>query len=130
MQSGDGRGATVTFRRVFTTRCVDAGAVIMRVAVDIESQLRALVAQRLGAENGEIGEQTSLSDDLGADSLDLVGLIMLIEDEFDIDIPDEDAAQIITMKQLTEYVAFATAVKDLGRARQIEHPALATHRHR
>jgi acyl carrier protein len=106
------------------------GAAIMSVAVDVESRLRALVARRLGVPEMNIGEETSLSDDLGADSLELVGLIMLIEEEFDIDVPDEDAAQIFTMKQLTEYVAFATAVKDLGRSRQIERRVLATYRHR
>jgi acyl carrier protein len=100
-----------------------------RVAREIENQLRTLVAQRLDAREVDLGEETSLMDDLGADSLDLVSLIMVIEEEFDIDIPDEDAVQILTLKQLMEYVACAAAVKDFGRARQIEKPALAKHRH-
>lgn len=90
----------------------------MRAVGDIERQLRTLVVMRLGAEATELGEETSLTADLGADSLDLVSLIIEIEEEFDIDIPDEDAMQIATFRQLHDYVAFAAALKDIGEPRE------------
>jgi acyl carrier protein len=92
----------------------------MRAVGEIESQLRTLVAMRLGAREADIGEETSLVSDLGVDSLEMVGLIVEIEDEFEIDIPDEDAMHLATVKQLTDYVAFATASKELEAIPQIE----------
>ena len=101
----------------------------MRVVGEIESQLRTLVAMRLGAREADIGEATSLTTDLGLDSLEMVGLIVEIEDEFEIDIPDEDAMHIATVKQLTDYVAFAAAAKDLAAIPQIETPVRRARRH-
>jgi len=95
-------------------------AAIMRAVGAIESQLRTLVAARLGAREADIGEETSLTTDLGVDSLEMVSLIVEIEDEFEIDIPDEDAMHIATVKQLTDYVAFAAAAKELEAIPQIE----------
>jgi acyl carrier protein len=101
---------------------------IMTAVGDIERQLRALVVMRLGADEAELGEETSLTADLGADSLDLVSLIIEIEEEFDIDIPDEDAMQIVTFRQLQDYVAFAAALKDIGEPRELQIPG-AIRRH-
>ena len=86
---------------------------------DIERQVRAVVAARLGADEARIARHTSLAYDLGADSLDVVALILAIEDEFQIDVPDEDAEQISTVKQLIEYVAFAVERTQTPRARTI-----------
>jgi acyl carrier protein len=94
----------------------------MRAVGDIERQLRTLVVMRLGAEETQLGEETSLTADLGADSLDLVSLIIEIEEEFGIDIPDEDAMQIVTFRQLQDYVAFAAALKDIGEPREPQIP--------
>jgi acyl carrier protein len=101
----------------------------MRAVGEIENQLRTLVAERLGARETDIGEETSLKADLGADSIELVSLIVEIEDEFEIDIPDEDAMQIATVKQLMDYVAFAAAAKDLDVIPKIETRARGRHRH-
>jgi acyl carrier protein len=101
----------------------------MRFVGEIESQLRTLVAARLGAREADIGEETSLTTDLGFDSLEMVGLIVEIEDEFEIDIPDEDAMHIATIKQLADYVAFAAAAKDLETIPQIHTPARRVGRH-
>jgi acyl carrier protein len=101
----------------------------MRIVGEIESQLRTLVAVRLGAREADIGEETSLTTDLGVDSLEMVGLIMEIEDEFGIDIPDEDAMHIATVKQLTDYVAFAAATKEFEATPQIETPMRRARRH-
>ena len=84
----------------------------MREPDDIEDQLRSLVAARLGTQAASIKNDASLVDGLTADSLDLVGLIMEIEVEFHIDIPDEEAAQLGTMKELLDYVEFAVAAND------------------
>ena len=81
---------------------------------DIAAQLRTLVAQRLGTQETAVSGDASLTNDLGADSLALVGLIMEIEDEFHIDIPDEDAVHLGTVKELLHYVEFATAANDVG----------------
>lgn len=84
----------------------------MRAAGAIEDQIRTLVAARLGAQEIDVSDEALLSTDLGADSLALVSLIVEIEDEFQIDIPDEDAMQLATVKQLREYVELAAASSD------------------
>jgi acyl carrier protein len=72
---------------------------------EIGQRVRALVAEQLGIDAGEVDEQANLLDDLGADSLDVVELIMALEDEFDIEVPDEDAEQIRTIADVERYVA-------------------------
>jgi acyl carrier protein len=73
----------------------------------IESEVIAIVAATLRVERSGITRDASLVDDLGADSLDWVSLIMALEDRFAVDIPDEDAAELRTVKQVTDYVALA-----------------------
>jgi acyl carrier protein len=82
------------------------------VTQEIESKVTALVAATLHVDRTTIRPHTTLAADLGADSLQLVELIMALEVEFQVDIPDEDAAEISTVEQLVEYVAIALAVKD------------------
>jgi|SRR5688572_1024572 len=83
----------------------------------IESQIIALIAATLHVDETEIRRDTSIADALGADSLDFVSLILAIEDEFQVDIPDEEAAEILTVAQLIEYVTFAQAVKETAASR-------------
>jgi acyl carrier protein len=78
----------------------------------IESQIRSLVAASLCIDEAVIRPDATLAGDLGADSLDLVSLILAIEDEFHVDIPDEEAAEILTVEQLIEHVRFELAFKD------------------
>ena len=73
----------------------------------VENEVIAIVAATLRVERSGITRDASLADDLGADSLDWVSLIMALEDRFAIDIPDEDAAELRTVKQVTDYVALA-----------------------
>ena len=73
----------------------------------IESEVIAIVAATLRVERSGITRDASLEDDLGADSLDWVSLIMALEDRFAVDIPDEDAAELRTVKQVTDYVTLA-----------------------
>lgn len=67
-------------------------------------KLRKIVAERLGLEEGEIKKESSFIDDLGADSLDVVEMVMAIEEEFNIEIPDEDAEKIQTVADAVAYI--------------------------
>lgn len=91
----------------------------MRAADEIEQRVRTLVASRFGAQHAHFDGQAGLMAELGADSLDMVELIMEIENDFDIDVPDEDAMQITSLRQLIDYVAFAAAAKDVGKRRRV-----------
>ncbi len=72
--------------------------------MSIEQQVKEIIADKLGVKIEEIAPEASFVDDLGADSLDLVELIMSIEEEFDVEIPDEDAEKIATYKDALEYI--------------------------
>lgn len=63
-----------------------------------------MIAEQLGVDADSIKEGTSLIEDLGADSLDVVELIMACEDEFGVEIPDEDAEKMTTVKNVVEYI--------------------------
>ena len=67
-------------------------------------QIREILADQLGVESGEITEEARFQDDLDADSLDLVELIMEMEDRFKLKIPDEEAEKIATVGQAVDYV--------------------------
>jgi acyl carrier protein len=77
----------------------------------IESQIRALIASTLHIDQAKIRRDATFAGDLAADSLDLVSLILTIEDEFQVDIHDEDAAEILTVEHMIEHVSFAVAAK-------------------
>ena len=70
---------------------------------DIEQRVKKIVAEQLGVAEDEIKLESSFVDDLGADSLDTVELVMALEDEFDIEIPDEQAEKITTVQQAVDY---------------------------
>ncbi|KGG81144.1 MULTISPECIES: acyl carrier protein [Caloranaerobacter] len=67
-------------------------------------KLKKIIAEQLEVEEDEIKMESSFQDDLDADSLDVVELIMAIEDEFDLEIPDEEAEKIKTVKDAVEYI--------------------------
>jgi acyl carrier protein len=67
-------------------------------------KIKELVAERLGVDEAEITEEAKFIDDLGADSLDLVELIMDLESEFDLEIPEEDAEAILTVGDAIDYI--------------------------
>ena len=71
---------------------------------DIESRLKELITSSLGVDAKEVVDQASFIYDLGADSLDIVELVMGIEKEFGIEIPDEDAEKIATVKDAIDYI--------------------------
>ena len=70
----------------------------------IEDQVRGIIAEQLGAKADEIKDDASFVDDLGADSLDTVELVMALEEEFETEIPDEDAEKITTVQEAIDYV--------------------------
>ncbi|GAA0176928.1 acyl carrier protein [Clostridium sediminicola] len=70
----------------------------------IFEKVAEMIAEQLGISVDSIGENTSLIEDLGADSLDVVELIMACEDEFGVEIPDENAEKMSTIKDVVEYI--------------------------
>ena len=71
---------------------------------EIEARVKKIVVEQLGVKEDEVTTEASFVDDLGADSLDTVELVMALEEEFDTEIPDEDAEKIITIKDAVAYV--------------------------
>jgi acyl carrier protein len=71
---------------------------------DIASQVMDIVAENLGASREKVVEDANFIEDLGADSLDTVELVMALEEKFDIEIPDDDAAKIQTVKDAVNYI--------------------------
>lgn len=71
---------------------------------EVEARLRKIVAEQLGVEESQVVREASFVDDLNADSLDLVELIMSLEEEFGIEIPDEDAEKIATVGDALNYL--------------------------
>ncbi len=72
--------------------------------MSIEEKVKSIIINQLGVDEGEITPEASFIDDLGADSLDTVELVMAFEDAFKIDIPDEDAEKIIRVKDAIDYL--------------------------
>ncbi|MFO7709103.1 MAG: acyl carrier protein [Desulfobacterales bacterium] len=70
----------------------------------IEEKVKKIIAEKLSVELSEVKPEASFVDDLGADSLDLVELIMSMEEEFGVEISDEDAEKIVTVKDAITYV--------------------------
>jgi acyl carrier protein len=71
---------------------------------ELLKKIKAIVADKLSIGEDQITEEASFIDDLGADSLDTVELVMALEDEFDLDIPDEDAEKMTTVGKAIDYV--------------------------
>ena len=71
---------------------------------DINSRVKAIIVDKLGVDEGEVVAEASFTNDLGADSLDTVELIMEFEKEFDIQIPDDQAENIVSVGQAVEFI--------------------------
>lgn len=70
----------------------------------VAQKVKELVAQQLGVNEEQVTDEASFKDDLGADSLDIVELVMAFEEEFEIDIPDEDAEKVTTVGHAVSYI--------------------------
>ena len=71
---------------------------------DIEQRVKKIVSEQLGASEADVKNASSFVDDLGADSLDTVELVMALEEEFDCEIPDEEAEKITTVQLAIDYI--------------------------
>lgn len=71
---------------------------------EIFEKVKNIIVEQLGVAESNITLESSFIDDLGADSLDTVELIMAIEEEFDIEIPDEDAEKVVTVQDVVDYI--------------------------
>ncbi len=76
---------------------------------ELKDKATQIIVQQLGVEADKVTPDSTFIDDLGADSLDIVELIMAFEEEFGIDIPDEDAEKITAVKNVLEYIKAHTA---------------------
>jgi acyl carrier protein len=73
--------------------------------MSIEQKVKQIIVEQLGVDEAQVDDSASFVDDLGADSLEIVELVMAFEEAFDIDIPDEDAEKISTVKEAIDYIA-------------------------
>jgi acyl carrier protein len=72
--------------------------------MSVPEKVKEIIVEQLGVDESQVDESASFVDDLGADSLDIVELVMAFEENFDLDIPDEDAEKIITVKDAIDYI--------------------------
>ena len=73
--------------------------------MSVEQRVKEIIVEQLGVEAGQVTENAKFVEDLGADSLDTVELVMALEEEFSIEIPDEDAEKIATVTDAVNYIA-------------------------
>jgi acyl carrier protein len=71
---------------------------------NVEQRVKKIVAEQLGVNEAEVKNESSFVDDLGADSLDTVELVMALEEEFETEIPDEEAEKITTVQQAINFI--------------------------
>jgi acyl carrier protein len=74
------------------------------MANQIYDKVKAIIVDQLGVEEEEVSMESSFIEDLGADSLDIVELIMALEEEFEIEVPDEDAEKLLTVESAVKYI--------------------------
>jgi acyl carrier protein len=74
------------------------------MAADVERKVKEIISEQLGVAETEVTPEASFIEDLGADSLDIVELVMAFEEEYGLEIPDEDAEKIRTVKDVIGYI--------------------------
>ena len=72
--------------------------------MSVEEKVKEIIVDQLGVDEKQVNSEASFIDDLGADSLDTVEVVMALEEEFDIEIPDEDAEKIATVQNAVDYI--------------------------
>ncbi len=72
---------------------------------NIEARVKKIIIEQMGVKEEQVTNEASFVEDLGADSLDTVELVMALEEEFELEIPDEDAEKITTVQQAIDYIA-------------------------
>jgi len=79
--------------------------------MDVEQRVKQIIVEQLGVDESQVDNSASFVEDLGADSLDIVELVMAFEEAFEIEIPDEDAEKIVTVKDAIDYIQSRTSKK-------------------
>ncbi len=79
--------------------------------MSVPEKVKQIIVEQLGVDEGQVDSTASFVDDLGADSLDIVELVMQFEEAFDLDIPDEDAEKIATVQNAIDYIESKMAKK-------------------
>lgn len=74
----------------------------------VEQKVKEIIVEQLGVDEGQVEPSASFVDDLGADSLDIVELVMAFEEAFDLDVPDEEAEKLKTVKDAVDYIKAKT----------------------
>ena len=74
------------------------------MASAVEQKVKQIIVEQLGVDESQVDNKASFVDDLGADSLDIVELVMAFEEAFELEIPDEDAEKITTVQQAVDYI--------------------------
>ena len=77
----------------------------------VEERVKQIIVEQLGVDEAQVEDNASFVDDLGADSLDIVELVMAFEEAFELEIPDEDAEKIATVKDAVTYIENKSAKK-------------------
>jgi acyl carrier protein len=77
----------------------------------VEQKVKQIIVEQLGVDESQVDNTASFVEDLGADSLDIVELVMAFEEAFEIEIPDEDAEKITTVKEAIDYIEARTSKK-------------------
>ena len=75
------------------------------MSAEFEERVKEIIVEQLGVEVGQVTEKAKFVDDLGADSLDTIELVMALEEEFSIEIPDEDAEKIVSVGDAVNYIS-------------------------
>ena len=95
----------VAFRRTgFFGAGAERSKEIADLMASVEERVKQIIVEQLGVDEGDVTPNASFVDDLGADSLDTVELVMAFEEAFEIEIPDEDAEKIRTVKDAVDYI--------------------------
>jgi len=76
----------------------------LEVFVSVEQKVKQIIVDQLGVDEAQVEDAASFVEDLGADSLDIVELVMALEEAFDLDVPDEEAEKLKTVKDVTDYI--------------------------